>query len=730
MKQRREKRRPSGTVAALFAVFTVIGLASSVAAAPGDPQWRNQTQEKQLVERGGNNTLKAEGLDEVNLTEAILSTNETGTFENKTENYSSPKELNSQDSWTWTNFTWRNTSLSGENVAWRIYYGDEDGNFTSTDMETFEVASTELEQLSLTSNTSGAQVSVFNSSGDLVSSGSSVTEKLASDELYDVKINRSTYLGVQWTRIRGLNLTSPVNVTSQLEVNYTGEKPPSTDIRTPVYAQEETGLEKENVTVRLPKNGSVNSILHCTDWSSSSSSCSAWEINSTADYSPDISQDYIKFNVSRFDAYAAGQTGPLPNVTGLKIYDVTGQQDKTSGGSLEAEGLNKRFNLSQKQENRSYRFNFTVVNDGLQNWEINSSDELFHSGLSTNWTLEQAWYDTPGGNFTGGSLSSGTISWNTSKGGLLEYQHTNDTMYASYVVEISQNESEAFDQRFEVNDTSENAGSFDEHVLDVTKYGFLDVNLTEPPSDTMLQQYDFFVMNATVSCRDGECGEVSVSARYNNSSSSADTLIPEVQASPFYTEGPNMVICDSGLYSGEECFYNWSVNASGGLDSEHILDVNASSSYPEVSSVDSSDSQVRIDRPVLVNVTWDTIDFGVLNPGVSDKPAEGNSNRLYNVSIPEESQTVDDLWVRAENLTAPGWGPSTGEKYSIPAENIFYDRAGTVEDKNPLSNSYQRMNSDLGPGTLFTTYYWIDVPTGLKNSTYTGNIYFKANVTN
>jgi len=82
--------------------------------------------------------LFAEWKDNGNVSYAILSTNETGYWENKTS-YGSP--LNVNHFWSWSNFTWQNSSISSGNIiAWRIYANDTAGNWNVTQVNTFTVA--------------------------------------------------------------------------------------------------------------------------------------------------------------------------------------------------------------------------------------------------------------------------------------------------------------------------------------------------------------------------------------------------------------------------------------------------------------------------------------------------------------------------------------------------------------------------------------------------------------
>jgi len=75
--------------------------------------------------------------DNGNLSHAILSTNETGVWENKSS-YGSPIALNAQQAWS--NFTWQNSSVyGGTTVAWRIYANDSCGNWRASDIRTFTI---------------------------------------------------------------------------------------------------------------------------------------------------------------------------------------------------------------------------------------------------------------------------------------------------------------------------------------------------------------------------------------------------------------------------------------------------------------------------------------------------------------------------------------------------------------------------------------------------------------
>jgi hypothetical protein len=102
------------------------------------PSYSNVGQNATFIYPGNPIKLYAYWKDNGNLSYAILSTNETGNWENKTT-YGSPYFINFFEGWS--NFTWQNSSIpSGKVIAWKIYANDSAGNWNVTPVMTFEVA--------------------------------------------------------------------------------------------------------------------------------------------------------------------------------------------------------------------------------------------------------------------------------------------------------------------------------------------------------------------------------------------------------------------------------------------------------------------------------------------------------------------------------------------------------------------------------------------------------------
>jgi hypothetical protein len=230
------------------------------------------------------------------------------------------------------------------------------------------------------------------------------------------------------------------------------------------------------------------------------------------------------------------------------------------------------------------------------------------------------------------------------------------------------------------------------------------------------------MLNASVTCENGECGNVSVTPRYNQSSV-PDTVIPESSGTPFYTNSSATKTCAGDLNIDQTCYVTWFVNATGDLETTHLLDALASSDASIVQDNSSENHLVRINKPLIFDLTFTEVDFGPLDPGTRNGSAKNNSDLAYNISVSEDSEPIDQLWVRATDLQ------SSQLDYTIPAENMSYATSNDINQESMFSNTYQLLASTLSAGEILQTFYWIDVPRGIYQGQYTGNIYFKANST-
>jgi len=421
----------------------------------------------------------------------------------------------------------------------------------------------------------------------------------------------------------------------------------------------------------------------------------------------------LSFKTSTESGYKYGllsgkiESIPEPVIQEIRIYDVKGLEDKTTGGSLIDQGLNKTFRIDQTDP-KSYRFEFDVLNNGTGAWSLTDKDLITHKGLNQSWNVTNISYSDSSQSYAEGTFNSGNVEWNTSTGGFL---NTGDTLEAQYLVNISEASTNEFSQTFQVNLTDDSSDR-DKHILKTQIYGNLEASIDRPENNSVVQNNREFRLNGTVSCVEGDCGDIDAEPRRNSSSGrqSFDNQFFEVIDSN----------STCSLVEGEECVVEWDINASGDRDTVHELDFEASSQYQEVESSSTEVNQVEIRDILMMDLDWDVVDFGVLDPGEQENPAENNSEG-YNLTIEEDSNEVDSLWVKASNLTS-----ELDSSYRIPYYNMSYSEQNQYPGV-PFTENYSLVDTGLDPGTVKTFYYWLDVPYGIIRGGYSGSITFKAN---
>jgi len=104
------------------------------------PTYTNNASNSTTVAKNEPVLIYAQWADNYNLGYAWLATNETGTWANRTANYSSPVTLSGTSAWS--NFTWNASIDNGMTIAWRIYANDSAGNENVTSNGTFTIDGT------------------------------------------------------------------------------------------------------------------------------------------------------------------------------------------------------------------------------------------------------------------------------------------------------------------------------------------------------------------------------------------------------------------------------------------------------------------------------------------------------------------------------------------------------------------------------------------------------------
>jgi hypothetical protein len=255
------------------------------------------------------------------------------------------------------------------------------------------------------------------------------------------------------------------------------------------------------------------------------------------------------------------------------------------------------------------------------------------------------------------------------------------------------------------------------------KAGVLYVSLVKPDTDTAnnVIQNSTFVVNATVVCGGGSCGNVTATVRYNDSSPFPDTPVSTTKGgSPFYVaETPafaNKSCPANPLEDGEFCNITWTINATGSVDTTWKIGVLFNSSSSGVKSNHTDNSTVSI-VPCVVDITtqFSSISFGRLNPDTNENNATKNDIDFYNITINEGSCDTD-LYIKGTHLR------NSTLNSEIGVGNItFSNSTNSFASSFNLSLSYQVLNLSVPALTNVTSYYWINVPPVYAGA-YTGTI--------
>lgn len=417
-----------------------------------------------------------------------------------------------------------------------------------------------------------------------------------------------------------------------------------------------------------------------------------------------------------------------PVIQEIEIHKLTdfNQSERESKDNLEdiitPEDSSKTLNISMINETEVFRYEFIIKNEGDSNWQLSDSDSFYHEGIdSGNWTIdtEDVWYQFNDSlKERGANIEVNRVKWDTSNGGTLSQ---GEYLNGSYIFSTDQNSSEIYSQNFSVINSESNAGSYLEHntSVEMANAGKLNVTMHEPVEDTRLQVNRTFEINSTVECMDGECGNVNLTARYNQSGQMED--IPASGSQPFYTVGQNPKNCQ-GLIEGDLCTVSWEVNATGEPETKHKIDVKASSSLSQVESNQSEKRNVSIDYFLIIRDYRDTTSFGAVDPGSSNNSALGNSgDHGHNVTVDEYSQPVDELYFKVSNLTS-----YFTEGYRIGPGNISYSFENETATAENASGSFEVIKTDIQPGETIDLFYWLNVPSGVVQDYYNGTASFAA----
>ncbi|MCA9459333.1 MAG: hypothetical protein KC550_02180 [Nanoarchaeota archaeon] len=314
-----------------------------------------------------------------------------------------------------------------------------------------------------------------------------------------------------------------------------------------------------------------------------------------------------------------------------------------------------------------------------------NKDETWISTLKINETVEIYW-NSSNLNLGNGSLNLGNLSG--SKNLILKGEGNNNVTISCsgdcsrIIHNFSQNSSynglvEKIDVKFTCKDDL--VGNFtalfdvkskedlSSNIINVSceilqTYGNISSSLINPIpySKLIVIQNDTFVINGTVSCSGSlgaSCGNVSSYANYNISSTLFQNISTSSSGTPLWTSSiqPNSCV----LNAGESCNVSWIVNASGGVGTLHLININSSSNYSQVLKNISESATINISTVPPGEVIWSStfINLGSANLNLGNvsgtakiKPG-GNHSNVSVSCVSGNCSIISDDFIDGTNLT-------------------------------------------------------------------------------
>ncbi|MCK5333391.1 MAG: hypothetical protein KAJ24_02680, partial [Candidatus Aenigmarchaeota archaeon] len=264
-------------------------------------------------------------------------------------------------------------------------------------------------------------------------------------------------------------------------------------------------------------------------------------------------------------------------------------------------------------------------------------------------------------------------------------------------------------------------GSSESWIVTVSE-PYLEVNLTFPSTELIthvIQNYTFAI-NASVTCRQGVCGTVNGTVRYNVSGTDPDTTVNITYGAipVFVDEQIPLAEKTCGVMSlGDECNLSWVLNATGTIGEDVRLGVIFNGTSVGMPQNHTDNATISIFGCVTdLTTTWSGIDFGELLPNTVGSAASGNNAGLYNITVNSGSCNTD-IYIKGTNITNETLGSY------IPIINFSWSSTANVYGSSfAMQETYISLKPNVPQNTNVTTWYWLDVPPVYAGA-YNGTIY-------
>ncbi|MBU5690086.1 MAG: hypothetical protein QXM68_03735 [Candidatus Aenigmatarchaeota archaeon] len=255
--------------------------------------------------------------------------------------------------------------------------------------------------------------------------------------------------------------------------------------------------------------------------------------------------------------------------------------------------------------------------------------------------------------------------------------------------------------------------------FNTTSSAYLEVKLVKPPGNFNVAQNKTFFVNATVFCREDNCGDINATIMYNVTSNYPDTPISEIYGdSPLFINEPSphsTKYCNS-LAKDDFCNITWVVNATGNIQESISIGVLFMSS--ELKNHTENVSLTIYECAIDIYLSWHEIEFGEIFPNTFGNEALGNSDAIYNITLSSGSCN-SDVWIKSTDI----YGSSI-----IKAENISWSLERNYSNSFRMKNDFSLLKKNVKENDIITTFYWIDSPI-VYAGRYFGNITIMANET-
>jgi hypothetical protein len=327
------------------------------------------------------------------------------------------------------------------------------------------------------------------------------------------------------------------------------------------------------------------------------------------------------------------------------------------------------------------------------------------------------------------NLNNWIFSWNVTVSGIWENvssgEFSANADWSNTTQQIPSFATETYAYKFYGYDSSGNENVTSEGIISIA--GYLEVYLVSPP-DTIIIQNKTFSVNATAYCRDGFCGNVNGTVRYNETSDYPDTIVSTTQGTlPFYVhEIPAFSVksCPGNpLSEGEFCNITLTINATGQLYNAWKLGVLFNSTLSNLPDNHTDNSTIDLIPCTNDFSLWpsNVIYFDMPLPNSFGNNATGNINNYYNISVNPDSCALD-LYIKGTYLT------NETSPYVIQVGNLSWNNYFDFDESIRMTYNYTLVNDTISENTNVTTYYWLDVPP-VYAAAYSGTITICGNST-